>query len=68
MERRDGLQCGCCGEERWALVWVLWIGEMGCSKCGCCGKERWATVNVGAEEERWAAVSVGAVERRDGLQ
>jgi hypothetical protein len=29
--RRDGLQCGCCGEERWAAVWVLWRGEMGCS-------------------------------------
>jgi hypothetical protein len=22
---------GCCGEERWAAVWVLWRGELGCS-------------------------------------
>jgi len=55
VERRDGLKCGFCGEERWAEVWVLWRGEMSCSQCRCCG------------EERWAAVSVGSVERRDGL-
>ena len=65
MERRDGLQCGCCGEEIWALVWLLWRGEMGCS--------------VGAVDRRdgllymWVlwrgemGCSVGAVERRDGL-
>jgi len=46
VEGRDGL----------LSVWILWRGEMSCSKCGCCG------------EERWAAVSVGSVERRDELQ
>jgi hypothetical protein len=30
-EGRGGLQGGCCGEERWAAVWVMWRGEMGCS-------------------------------------
>jgi hypothetical protein len=24
VERRAGLWCGCCGDERWTVVWVLW--------------------------------------------
>jgi hypothetical protein len=66
----------CCGEERWAPVWVLWRGEMGCNvgaverrdglQCGCCGEERWAAMWVLWRGE--VGCSVGAVERRDGLQ
>ena len=44
VEGRDGLQCGYCGEERWAAVSVGAVERIDGLQCGCCGEERGAAV------------------------